>query len=111
MFINKYREGKNKNNLQDNQPINPTLYIPKFWAKKKKKKSQLKPWQTFDLKYSKPMIKKSLSYHESKTKQKAEEFSFPDWFSPTGSPLNLSLPPSAHPKKAPNCPNTSNHMF
>lgn len=26
---------KNKNNLQDNQPINPTLYIPKFWAKKK----------------------------------------------------------------------------
>lgn len=29
IFIN-----KNKNNLQDNQPINPTLYIPKFWAKK-----------------------------------------------------------------------------
>lgn len=30
IFIN-----KNKNNLQDNQPINPTLYIPKFWAKEK----------------------------------------------------------------------------
>lgn len=34
IFINKYLEGKNKNNLQDNQPINPTLYIPEFWAKK-----------------------------------------------------------------------------
>lgn len=34
VFINEYLEGKNKNNLQDNQPINPTLYIPKFWAEK-----------------------------------------------------------------------------
>lgn len=34
IFIN-----KNKNNLQDNQPINPTLYTPKFWEKKKKKNS------------------------------------------------------------------------
>jgi len=48
VFINKYLEGKNKNNLQDNQPINPTLYIPKFWAKKKKK-IRFKLWQTFDL--------------------------------------------------------------
>lgn len=35
VFINKYLEGKTKNSLQDNQPINPTFVHTKILSKKR----------------------------------------------------------------------------